>query len=949
MVRVSEVIRLRAATAALILLGQPSLGLTDSTIWETVDGHRARCDYEAAGAILREFAMQAMPEGVPAKADSTLAEATLKEIEAVLRLPPAARKGICAGDSLTKDIYDSFGRGDVQTSLKLATRQLALRDSLLGATISTSQSSHDVGFLFYNLQKYDEAQSPLRSAIETRVRLLGADHPLVGYTANLLHSCAVRLGQYAAAEALGLQALAIQTRVGARSAIAVDLHNLGTLYLEMGDPYRAERYERRAIQLLGTPKDNAETQHLGSFHASLARALADQRGRLGEAEAACGLSLKLHRQFPGPESRAVAINLAILGNIYLRQDRLNVARDTLLSALQTANLGVTSSALHARLADVYLALGDWRQAAAHCSRAIDIHHRHRTNAEEISRIYNRLAQIHIAEGSIDSAKVALQLAIKYFEHGRAELQPGVAQATFSQSPYATSAVAALAAEDHLAAWSSIETDLGRLLSHGLEQGVNFLHDVAQADSVEAASVISIKTSNNRAVAAEVAERLSHQPPPHASTQEQPKLEDARCVQQLDRIQSHLQRDQAVVGWFDYANQSWTESWVYVIRNKGPIHWEALSRTEAALEPVEVDDPLRRLRVEIRRPSQLTAGTDRAAFAAWEQRLEPIEPLLEGITTLIIVPGRGVLGVPIETLRDRNGKLVGERFDVVYAPAARFVPAYSRRSSNPPKHVLLVASSHPNPAAAAKSPLKLSIERRRSLLRGDETTLGEFQPLRWVHTEVSSLKSLFAAVNTLEGERATEASVRRLAKGGQLTRYNVIHVAAHAFADDYEAARSGILLRDYIQREDPPKFYELVSANDGIVSALEIAKEWKLDADLVTLSACETAAGAKVAHEGYVGLPHALFRAGARNVVASLWAVDDRATSLLMRKFYERWVQANTGEEQSTTYSLARALRAAKQWLRNYRDSNGLRPYTHPYYWAGFVLTSIGGAGTPTLE
>jgi CHAT domain-containing protein len=86
--------------------------------------------------------------------------------------------------------------------------------------------------------------------------------------------------------------------------------------------------------------------------------------------------------------------------------------------------------------------------------------------------------------------------------------------------------------------------------------------------------------------------------------------------------------------------------------------------------------------------------------------------------------------------------------------------------------------------------------------------------------------------------------------------------------------------------------------------------------------------------GYIGLAHALLQTGARSVLVSLWGIDDRAASLLMRRFYGDW----TGRaEASSPMSKAGALREAKRWLRDFTDERGNRPYAHPYYWSAFVL------------
>jgi CHAT domain-containing protein len=133
---------------------------------------------------------------------------------------------------------------------------------------------------------------------------------------------------------------------------------------------------------------------------------------------------------------------------------------------------------------------------------------------------------------------------------------------------------------------------------------------------------------------------------------------------------------------------------------------------------------------------------------------------------------------------------------------------------------------------------------------------------------------------------------------------------------------------------------------GIVTAKDIVREWKLDADLVTLSACQTALGKKVAGEGYIGLAHAFLQAGARSLLVSLWKVEDRSTSLLMQRFYEnrlggyegvRGASADRPRAPGEPMTKADALQEAKRWLRIWHDDEGGTPYAHPFFWAGFIL------------
>jgi CHAT domain-containing protein len=114
-----------------------------------------------------------------------------------------------------------------------------------------------------------------------------------------------------------------------------------------------------------------------------------------------------------------------------------------------------------------------------------------------------------------------------------------------------------------------------------------------------------------------------------------------------------------------------------------------------------------------------------------------------------------------------------------------------------------------------------------------------------------------------------------------------------------------------------------SKEDGILQMSEIM-QLKLDADLVTLSACSTGLGKVLAGEGVVGLARTFLYAGADSVVVSLWNVNDNATAELMKDFYTNLNRGMSKEE---------SLRQAKLKMLHGRQFE----WTHPYSWAPFVL------------
>ena len=91
---------------------------------------------------------------------------------------------------------------------------------------------------------------------------------------------------------------------------------------------------------------------------------------------------------------------------------------------------------------------------------------------------------------------------------------------------------------------------------------------------------------------------------------------------------------------------------------------------------------------------------------------------------------------------------------------------------------------------------------------------------------------------------------------------------------------------------------LESAPDGQITAEQIVRTWDLDADLVVLSACESGLGRYAGGEGYLGFAQALFVKGARSLVLSQWKVDDKATALLMTRFYQNLLGKRPGLSQA---------------------------------------------------
>jgi CHAT domain-containing protein len=159
-----------------------------------------------------------------------------------------------------------------------------------------------------------------------------------------------------------------------------------------------------------------------------------------------------------------------------------------------------------------------------------------------------------------------------------------------------------------------------------------------------------------------------------------------------------------------------------------------------------------------------------------------------------------------------------------------------------------------------------------------------------------------------------AAGREAITSGRLRDYRILHLSTHGVADAADPKRSALVF-SLVAPDGTPR--------PGTLSASEIAG-LDMRADLVVLSACQTALGRQVAGEGLLSLTRAFLHAGAASVIASLWRVDDEATAALLTHFYRTLFR---------TPSLAPAAALRQAQLAIGRDSR----WRSPFYWASFTL------------
>ncbi len=256
------------------------------------------------------------------------------------------------------------------------------------------------------------------------------------------------------------------------------------------------------------------------------------------------------------------------------------------------------------------------------------------------------------------------------------------------------------------------------------------------------------------------------------------------------------------------------------------------------------------------------------------------PLESGVAegNLIIVPHRALNYLSFASLTDGDGYLA-DRFTISYLPAA-----------------------------SVRVHLKPSLHIGGQILVMSQAEVEGFDRLDHADAEAQAIADLYG-VEAILGPQATESAFVDRATGA-----DIIHIAAHGELNPVKPLFSRILLgRD--------------RRADGSLEVHEIYSMRLESVELIVLSACDSQMGKLSAGEDVVGLSRAFLSAGADSVIASLWPVDDAATSALMIEFYR---QLRSGQSKTA------ALAAAQRYVRE--------QYPHPYFWAAFTLSGDPGVG-----
>jgi CHAT domain-containing protein len=278
--------------------------------------------------------------------------------------------------------------------------------------------------------------------------------------------------------------------------------------------------------------------------------------------------------------------------------------------------------------------------------------------------------------------------------------------------------------------------------------------------------------------------------------------------------------------------------------------------------------------------------------------------------MVIVPDGPLHLLPFAALHDplSRRRYVVEAKPFIVASSATLYDTLTRSAPRGAAPTAVVGFGDPvYPSAGDRDAGSASATVARAFDRGLSLT-----PLPATRRELAALRSLSPQARLWLGAEATEERAKALGRDAR-----IVHFACHGYLDEQFPLESGLALS---MSAGPD------AGENGLLQAWEVFESVRFDADLVTLSACQTGLGQDMGGEGLLGLTWAFQYAGARSVLATLWEVNDASTAELMRAFYRNVAAGVPAPE---------ALRRAQvALLRNASTAP-------PYFWASFTLAGAG--------
>jgi len=844
----------------------------------------------------------------------------------------------------------------------------------IGATLGPDhfqvwRARQNLALVLWDVGDYQAAETLLRAVADRYVTMLGPDDVHALGTRTNLGTLLFQRGRVIEAEQIMFDVLQRFERVQGpdHPRTMVTLNNLATLLSTAGRHEEAFIYYSTAVERY--------RRTLGPRHPATLRAESNRfvvMPRLGlRSEAADGLQevLLARREVLGAQHSETLLSQQALAHLIADDGRVAEAVELLRAV--AAGREATSGPLHAETLLAHGYLGRYELKLGHKAEALERMRAAHARAAAALGLGDRItlelaAVLGEAErdaGELRASRSTLAAVVDGVERWREEgaSSPTARRDLFSRwvSSYKSLAAVELALGDTRAAFEQTERSKARVLVETLALRRSEVSDVLPPDALrrlaeldrELAQVeaeiaraprdasarlpLEERRSETAVRAATLRRELRSSYPRYAALSEARVLGVAEGARDLpagatfvsylrdrerllaflvDRTGLPVGRDLGAFPGLDDAVLAYRTLLTAPNPAAPPPVWR-LRDGRYSVDPAAVEGAVR-----IRDPNLI--GTELAA-----RLIEPI-PELARSRRWIVSPDSALALVPFETLPYRGRPLVESR-EISYAPSltvyaltARRGRDYDRRTDRAGLYAMGAAiyetAARADAAPARARPELARLESALAVDPGGVRRAYDVIGAQWLNlpqsaSEIEAVAARFDAsqVTLRRYGEATEARLKDDDRQGTLARHRYVLLSAHGFLSTEAPSLSAVVLGQV----------DVTPEADGYVTAAEWTS-YTLRSDLIVISACETGAGKVIEGEGVAGLPYALFVAGNRNALLSLWPVADRSTAEFVERFFSH---LRAGLSQS-----AALTRTKREFAREEK-------YGAPRYWAPFVL------------
>ncbi len=801
-------------------------------------------------------------------------------------------------------------QGRYQEAISAAKRALAILEKAPGAEPKHfAYVSDNLGVVYYSLGEYTKAELLYKRALAIREKIPGPEHSDVSVSLNNLAALYTDLGDYAKAEPLYKRALAIREKSPGpeQKHLTASLNNLAALYHALGEYTKAEPLYKRALAISSKTSYRLYGGDLYSPDSLAALRSAERRIKAGFRGGYAQRYLVERKQFE-------AFSIALLGNLaqlYLEEGRIDEAFRISMKQGELEGLGAC-----------YLAKGDYRMAAREFQKSLKYTEKGRkkfliTDHIGLGLSYEGMGDLGKAKRhfkkAIDLIEVQWQtlglFAKKNFLAGRVgcsfsrlDAYEGVVRVIINEKKKGYQREALLYAE------RVKSRTLLEILAAKAARGVGSKDREVLVKDRQFQQEIFMQRKRLSKLQ-ELGPRAAEEEKDRAEQDLNKTLQEyERFINEVKRQDSELASLITVEATPVEKTQSLLDPYTTILEyftTKGKTYAWLITKNEIELHELNLgkntiltmvnDLLLPNISNRSRRPEPIitlsTSGPQAEETSSHERDKNRqlflkstrdfyrslLGPVEEAIRTdrLIIVPHGALHKVPFAALNDGKQFMV-DKYAVSVVPSLKVIEYVVKKRT--PNQGKFLAFANP------------------------ET---HYIPLGFAEIEVNNISRLFSKKEIYFKREATESRAKERSNSP-----DIIHFACHGEFNDKQPMQSGLLLSKDAD-------------NDGYLQVHEIFGLDLGNANLVVLSACETALSKIYGGDDLVGLSRGFIYAGTPSILATLWDVDDRSTSILMKEFYENWYKKGMNKSE--------ALRKAQVVLKS------MPLYSHPYYWAAFIM------------